>query len=183
MDSDELTIFVFGATGYLGGQYPDYCSMRVCSTRFIGSVAAELTKKYTSAHFIGHARSPKNADVVRKYGPTWTPLVDSGNADENYAAISRAAAEADIVVNAANCDDLPLVQAILAGLEATEKKKLPIYLHVRFVRILYCKHSSDSEMTGIQWRWTRQQVVYWEIRRVRVKNLGCKSSTLKFTVL
>lgn len=58
--------------------------------------------------------------------------MDSGTVEEDYAAISRAAAEADVVVNSANCDDVPLAKAVLAGLERTEKN-LPIYLHVRYV--------------------------------------------------
>lgn len=86
----------------------------------------------------------------------WTALVDSGNVEENYAAISRAAAEADVVVNSANCDDVPLAKAVLAGLDVTEKN-LPIYLHVRYV-VSYLTEGCTLTWKGpgdvIQWHWT-----------------------------
>src|SRR5262245_60871605 len=95
-----MKIFITGATGYIGG-----------------SVAAGLIE--AGHHVLGLVRDGVKAKGLAARGiePVMGDLEDG-------ATLARAARAADAVVNAANSDHLPSVQALLAALEDTGKPLL-----------------------------------------------------------
>lgn len=94
----------------------------------VGAVALGLKKKFPNAKFYAHTRTTKKESIVNKYG--FEPIVGAGVTEEDHAAITIIASQSDIVVNAADCDDVDLTKAILTGLESSEKE-LPILIHSR----------------------------------------------------
>ena len=111
--SDDISILILGATGYIGG-----------------AIAAKLNKVYPDARYTAYARSADKANIVRKYG--YEPLISTGNRAQDFVAIKEASKNVDVVINAADADDLELTKAILAGLRES-LKRLPILLHTRSV--------------------------------------------------
>lgn len=109
--SNELSIFIFGVTGYLGG-----------------AIAYKLNQVYPDASYTAYVRSPEKAAIARQYG--YEPLVSTGDKAKDLAAIKETSKNVDIVVNTADADDLVLTKAILEGL-GESSKKLPLLFHIR----------------------------------------------------
>jgi len=104
------SLFILGATGYIGG-----------------SVLAALKKEYPSnLKITALVRNEKDFPAVRALG---IDIVHGTKADLDK--IRDAASDADIVLAALDNDDVPLVQAIIAGLETRAKtaSKKPILIH------------------------------------------------------
>src|SRR3989338_10359686 len=93
------SIFLTGATGYIGG-----------------SVLTSLlqNKKYKVTALV---RAQEKATLLQELGVT--PLV--GSLDD-LELITNASAQADVVINTADCDHLASAQAIVAGLERKHKE-------------------------------------------------------------
>lgn len=92
-----MKVFITGATGYIGG-----------------SIAARLV---SDGHRVsGLVRTPERAAALEARGiaPVVGDLADT-------ALVARAAAEADAVINTANSDNRPVVDAMLAALKGTGK--------------------------------------------------------------
>ena len=92
-----MKIFVTGASGYIGG-----------------SVSAELIKK--GHDVIGLVRSEERAKQVRALGIT--PVM--GNLDD-LDVLTKAAQDADAVVNAANAEDRASAETLVAALAGSRK--------------------------------------------------------------
>lgn len=91
------TIFITGATGYIGG-----------------SVAQKLVK--IGYHVRGLVRSKENADLLSKLGIE--PVIGDLNDTD---LLIREAKQADGVINAASADHLESVQALIKGLAGSSK--------------------------------------------------------------
>ncbi len=90
-----MKVFITGATGYIGG-----------------SIAARLVAEGHSVS--GLVRTPDKAKALEARGiaPVLGDLADT-------TLVARAAAEADAVINTANSDNRPVVDAMLAALRGT----------------------------------------------------------------
>lgn len=71
-----------------------------------------LREAHPEAHFTLLVRSPSDGEKLKS---TSTTIVIGNFSD--YKRITSLTAEADIVINAADCDDVSLAKAILAGLK------------------------------------------------------------------
>lgn len=109
--SDEINIFLTGATGYVGGavlerllNHPDYSRFRITAI----------------------VRSTEKADKLRKLGIN---VVVGSHSDADI--VIENAAKADVVFTAADCDDMGAAQAILDGLKKRFENtgKQPILIH------------------------------------------------------
>lgn len=87
-----------------------------------------IKKKFPSATLVAYTRSSRNASALTKAG--LKPLIGTGVTKEDYALIKDVVKTSDVVVDCADCDDLPLAETILSGL-AESKTKAPILLHTR----------------------------------------------------
>jgi len=116
MSSPSLAILVLGITGYIGG-----------------SVALALKSKYPSAEIVAFVRSTKLVAEIEKLG--FKSLIGSGVEEQDRAIIAKAALTADIVVNAADADNLELTNAILEAVQ-NSTKKLPILIHTSGTGVL-----------------------------------------------
>ncbi|KAG8993265.1 hypothetical protein FRB94_010919 [Tulasnella sp. JGI-2019a] len=107
----QTTAFILGATGYIGG-----------------SVLVDLTKKYPDFVYSALVRNPKDNNAIEALG---VKIVQGSHT--NFDLIEKSASESDIVFNFADCDDLPLTEAILRGMKTRGARKdgtkKPILIH------------------------------------------------------
>lgn len=111
--SSKLSVLLLGGTGYIGG-----------------SVLVDLAKRYPDAHIVTLVRNP--ADNAA-FGPLSNVEVVNGSLAD-LALIEKLASEQDVVVNIADSDTLPLIKAILTGLETRAKSgaaRKPVFIHTR----------------------------------------------------
>jgi len=106
----SLNVFILGITGYIGG-----------------AVGVALKRDYPYHEYVAFVRSSSSAPAIEKLGIK--PLIGTGNAQQDLKLMSEASANADVVINMADADNLPMTEAILDGLKRTVKKQLPILLH------------------------------------------------------
>jgi hypothetical protein len=110
-----------------------------------------LRKKYPSHVYIAFTRSPRKVAAIHRIG--FEALVGTGNPENDHQIITNAASVADIIINAADADDLALANAIIRGLEKS-KKKLPVLIHTRlkysfYISISYIDHIFDQSGTAV----------------------------------
>lgn len=100
MPASSTNIFIIGATGYIGG-----------------AILTELIR--TSASFSITALARKNSDIeaLEKLG---VKAIQGSFLDGDI--IERASSEADVVINAADADDMGLAQAIIKGLKSRKER-------------------------------------------------------------
>ncbi|KIM29664.1 hypothetical protein M408DRAFT_67513 [Serendipita vermifera MAFF 305830] len=103
------SIFVLGATGYIGG-----------------SILDRYTKVYTNYEFVALVRSDTGIKAVKRLGNNVTAVKGSHS---DHEIITELASKADIILNAADADDLELTKAVLAGARRTTIGKIPILIH------------------------------------------------------
>jgi len=107
--SAYLSVFILGVTGYLGG-----------------AVAVALKKKHPTSTYKAFIRSQKSAEAVGAAG--FEIIQGTGNPEWDRSLIAKQVADADVIVNAADADDLELTNTILEALK-NSTKKLPILIH------------------------------------------------------
>ncbi|KAF8493612.1 hypothetical protein JB92DRAFT_3084922 [Gautieria morchelliformis] len=114
-------LFILGATGYIGVFF------RAQSVERTGSVLTGILAAHPQFSVTALVRNQKDIEAVRAIG---VARVVNGS-HEDLDTIQSLAAQADIVVNAADADDMPLTNAILAGLKARSKSVSfkPILIH------------------------------------------------------
>ncbi|KAG9098722.1 hypothetical protein FRC06_006042 [Ceratobasidium sp. 370] len=95
------SIFILGATGYVGG-----------------SLLVALAKAYPSTKISALVRSPGDATSVSAVGPC-VRVVQGSHAD--LELITTESSSADVVFQVSDPDDLALTQAIVAGLKARKE--------------------------------------------------------------
>ncbi|KAG8686708.1 hypothetical protein FRC09_013959 [Ceratobasidium sp. 395] len=115
-------IFFLGATGYVGG-----------------SLLVKLLTEYPSATFTALVRQPEAAQIVKALAPSRITIALGSHSD--LALIEQESTKADLVVNAASCDDVALTKSVINGLGKREKKGL--LLHTSGIAIIF-----DGDMTG-----------------------------------
>ncbi|KAG8930777.1 hypothetical protein FRC01_002281 [Tulasnella sp. 417] len=96
MASTPLSVFILGATGYVGG-----------------SILVRFQREYPDFTWTALVRNPKDVSAIQALG---VKVVQGTQLDLDL--IEHTAAEHDAVLNIANSDDLPLTQAVLRGLES-----------------------------------------------------------------
>lgn len=113
MTSAPLSVFILGATGYIGG-----------------SILVRFQQEYPNFTWTALVRNPKDVSTIQALGVN---VVQGTQSDLDL--IERTAAEHDAVLNLANSDDLPLTQAVLKGLESRARSGTvagkPILVHTR----------------------------------------------------
>ncbi|KAG8849554.1 hypothetical protein FRB96_000704 [Tulasnella sp. 330] len=109
----QTTVFMLGATGYIGG-----------------SVLDQLVKKHPEFIYTALVRNPKDNKAIEALN---VKVAQGSHSDLDL--IEKVASESDIVFNCGDADDLPLTEAILKGLrtrstggDRTDKRK-PILIH------------------------------------------------------
>ncbi|KAJ8456487.1 hypothetical protein ONZ45_g18699 [Pleurotus djamor] len=114
----KLSVFVLGATGYIGGA----ALVRIFDLSLV-------------ANFQFHAlvRSAEKAEKLKTVGIN--PVIGSLNDTD---LIQQWASSSDIVISIADCDHLPSVKAILAGLKERHDTsgKVPILIHTSGTGVL-----------------------------------------------
>jgi len=98
---------VLGSTGYIGG-----------------SVLVGYKKAYPDYDFVALVRNESSIPAVEALG---VKVVKGSHSDLNL--IAEEASKADIILNAADADDLELTKAVLAGAKKTTIGKTPILIH------------------------------------------------------
>ncbi|TDL24607.1 NAD(P)-binding protein [Rickenella mellea] len=112
------SVFFLGATGYVGGAF-----------------LVALKSAYPDSRITALVRSEEKGAAVKAAGAQQI-IVGS---HEEHEKIRAASAEADVVVNAADSDYLPLTSAIIAGLKERAKKggKKPLLFHTSGTGVIY----------------------------------------------
>jgi len=101
------TIFILGATGYIGG-----------------AVLVGLKSTYPTHEFVALVRNEKNIPAIEALG---VRVVKGSHQDLDL--ITEEASKAAIIVNCADADDLELTKAILAGAKNKVDNKTTILIH------------------------------------------------------
>lgn len=114
-------VFIIGGTGYLGG-----------------SILVELGKRRPEIRFITLAQ---NRSDIATFGSLGVDFVNGSHMD--LALMKKLASEHDVVINISNSDNVPLIKAILAGLENRARdepgvSQKPILIHTSGTGLL-CK--------------------------------------------
>ncbi len=78
---------------------------------FTGSILTGLKKSFPDVNITATTRSNASAAGLTSAGAT--PVVLDPAAADYHEKITELASKADIVINAADCDDLPLTEAVL----------------------------------------------------------------------
>ncbi|CAE6443447.1 unnamed protein product [Rhizoctonia solani] len=94
--SSAPSIFLLGATGYVGG-----------------SLLLTLLKEYPSATVTALIRSPQSAEAVQAVSPNRINIVLGSHSDTPI--IESEIKKADLIINAASCDDMELIDNIING--------------------------------------------------------------------
>jgi hypothetical protein len=96
---------------------------------YAGSVLAALLKEHLGLEITALVRKPEDGPKLQALSPSLKFVVgDMTNVD----LISTEARNADIVLNALNCDDVPLTEAVIKGLEeraASGPTLTPVLVH------------------------------------------------------
>ncbi|CAE6449269.1 unnamed protein product [Rhizoctonia solani] len=90
------SIFLLGATGYIGG-----------------SLLVTLLKEYPSATISALVRNSQSAEAVKSVSPDRINIIVGSQSDSTI--IEAEVEKADITINAANCDDMDLTNNIING--------------------------------------------------------------------
>ncbi|KAG9123930.1 hypothetical protein FRC07_013471 [Ceratobasidium sp. 392] len=104
------SIFILGATGYIGG-----------------AVFTGIRKAYPDVPVAALVRNPSNNAAIEAQGAR---VVQGSHSD--YDLIQKEASKADLIINCADADDLELTKALLKGIKQrkeTSGAKLPILVH------------------------------------------------------
>ncbi|KAJ6523495.1 hypothetical protein DFH09DRAFT_1096607 [Mycena vulgaris] len=110
MSAPKTQFFLTGATGYVGGSI---------LTRFLAHPHAD------TFHFTVLVRNPEKAAKFEEMG---VRAVVGSHSDAQL--VQKLASEADVVIAAADCDDLGAAKAVLEGLRKRDASRpLPIYIH------------------------------------------------------
>ncbi|KAG8926169.1 hypothetical protein FRC03_012695 [Tulasnella sp. 419] len=109
--SSATSVLFIGATGYIGG-----------------SILAQLLSSHPNLQYSAIVRSPKDTAAVEALGVK----VYQGTHQE-YPWVDKLSSEHDVVINAADADDLPLAEATILGLEkrasSGSSNRKPILIH------------------------------------------------------
>jgi len=101
------SIFVLGVSGYIGG-----------------SILVGYKKAYPDYDYVALVRSESSIPAVEALG---IRVVKGSHSD--HRLITEESSKADIILNAADADDLELTKAVLAGVKQTTIGKIPILIH------------------------------------------------------
>ncbi|KAF8754714.1 NAD-P-binding protein [Rhizoctonia solani] len=133
--SSVRSIFLLGATGYVGG-----------------SLLVTLLREYPSATISTLVRNSRSSGAIKSLSPDRINIVLGSHSDTSI--IESEVEKADLTINAANCDDLDLTKSIINGFKKKSKGYLNSY-NVGYLRI-------DHLKTGILWVYSGSAVVLAE---------------------
>jgi uncharacterized protein YbjT (DUF2867 family) len=115
MTSSPSSVFLTGATGYVGGDY-----LQVL-------LSLPNPPKQVSA-LVRSADKGKLLASLSTHKTTIEPIIGTL---QDHDLLTKLAAEHDLTLETADSDDLPMVQAIIAGLKKrTENGKEAVFIHV-----------------------------------------------------
>ncbi|KAF8325838.1 NAD(P)-binding protein [Cantharellus anzutake] len=114
--SEGLVVLILGVTGYIGG-----------------AIGVSLKKKHPTSIYKAFVRSAEAAEAVKAAG--FEVVQGTGNAEWDRNVVAKEAADADVVINTADADDLELVNSILEALK-NSVKELPILIHTSGTGVL-----------------------------------------------
>jgi len=114
------SVFLLGATGYIGG-----------------SLLVDLKKAFPDISIIATTRSNSSAAALTSAGAT--PIVLDPAAADYHEKTAELASKADIVISAADSDDLPLAEAILKGLKKHKEEtgKIGTLIHTSGIAVFF----------------------------------------------
>ncbi|KAL7417185.1 hypothetical protein BDY24DRAFT_432899 [Mrakia frigida] len=113
--SSSPSIFILGATGYIGG-----------------TVLSDVLKAYPESKVTVQYRQDAHKEVLEKFSKQIEPVKASLS---DASLLTTLAAQADVVINCADCDDLVSTSALIQGLEQAaegriaNKQSKAVYLH------------------------------------------------------
>jgi len=104
---------------------------------FAGSLLVDLKKAFPYITITATTRSNSSASALTSAGAT--PVVLDPAAADYQEKIAELASKADVVINAADCDDLPLTEAILKGLKwrKEESGKVGTLIHTSGIAVFF----------------------------------------------
>ncbi|KAG8702618.1 hypothetical protein FRC08_003364 [Ceratobasidium sp. 394] len=137
MSSSPKSIFILGATGYVGG-----------------SLLVALAKAYPSTTITALVRSPKDIEPVSAVGAS-VRVVHGSHADLDL--ITTESSNADVVFQVSDPDDLALTQAIVAGLKIRKEVngKRSVLIHTTGTATI--KDEGNGEFTDEYPTWDVRQ--------------------------
>lgn len=118
-DTLEVSLYFANCLAFFMLRYPNYC--------WSGSVLRAILASHPRFSVTALVRNQRDLESVRAIGVT--SVVHGSH--EDLKKIEDLASQADIIVNAADADDLPLTKAILQGLKTrhTTVGYKPILIH------------------------------------------------------
>ncbi|CAE6404025.1 unnamed protein product [Rhizoctonia solani] len=106
--SSVRSIFLLGATGYVGG-----------------SLLVTLLREYPSATISTLVRNSRSSGAIKSLSPDRINIVLGSHSDTSI--IESEVEKADLTINAANCDDLDLTKSIINGFKKKSQKGILIH--------------------------------------------------------
>jgi len=104
--SASKTVFLTGATGYIGGTV-------------LTKLLSLPTPPSTITLLIRDEKKAQAISSIKTNGTTLKPIIGSL---QDLETLTKAAADADIVVNTADADDLPATKALIEGMKQRKEK-------------------------------------------------------------
>lgn len=151
--SSELraqSVFVLGATGYIGG-----------------SILVGIQQRYPEFNYTALVRNPKDNPALEAIG---VRVLQGSHSD--LELIEKVAAQHDIVVNCADADDLPLTTAILKGMidrsKSRSSPRKPILIHTSGTSVLSEEKPTGSFIPGFS------EKIYDDNKVEDIRGLGPK---------
>ena len=114
--STSSNVFLTGATGYVGGSF-----------------LSRLLELPTPPHKItALIRSSEKIKIFENLSERHTNCIGVQGSYEDHHLLERLASENEVVVQTADCDDVPMMQAILKGMKRRHEKtgKVGVLVHV-----------------------------------------------------
>ena len=137
------SIFILGATGYIGGQFTSSpFLMNHLIFVFLGTFIVALKRTNPSLNITALVRSPTHFPAISAAGAT--PVQGDFSEHDKLADLAE---QADVVVNAADADDIKVTDALLKGLKRRKEggKGVGALVHVSGTAVFMVEGSGKRE--------------------------------------
>lgn len=117
---------------------PSFCHKKESPNKSIlGSVFVDLKKAFPEANFTATTRSSSGVQALTAAGAK-AVVLDPATADY-HETITNLASKSDVVINLADCDDLPLAEAVLKGLKLYKERtgKVTTLIHTSGTAVFF----------------------------------------------
>jgi hypothetical protein len=135
--SGSKTVFLTGATGYIGGTV-------------LTKLLSLSTPPATITLLIRDEKKAQAIAQLKTNGTTLKPIIGSL---QDLETLTKAAAEADIVINTADADDLPAAKALIEGMKQRKEKTKhrSLFIHTSGTGVLTDNAKGQYPSDTVSW--------------------------------